>query len=162
MVLFALFLAACAGTREIPPDEQPASASRQAELTRMFDSLSVSEPVAKSAAKQAAAGDARDMRFLSSLWGTRSSDPIVARRLGDALSEARKHDEAIVWYQRAFLALEDSDKQRPYVRYDLARQYLALGKRKEALDVLANRLSLEPLPEDLKPKYDALITEASR
>ncbi|MCC6573700.1 MAG: hypothetical protein IT462_07905 [Planctomycetes bacterium] len=162
LLLLSMVAAACAGTKEIPPEQTPAGADRQAELTRMFDRLPAAEPAARAAAKEAAAGDARDMRFLSSLWGTRSSEPLAARRFADALAEAKKHSEALVWYQRAFLALEDGDAQRAYVRYDLARQYVALGQRREAVNLLANRMSLEPLPEDLKPKYDALIADAGR
>lgn len=160
--LMALMLTACATTVEIPPEQRPVSVERQAQLTRLFDRFGIEEAQAKAAAKEAAAGDGRDLRFLSSLWGSRSSNPAVAARFADALSEARKHEDALVWYQRAFLALAEDDPQRSYVRYDLARQYLAIGKRREAMNLLGNRLALEPLPDELRAKYDALIAEASR
>lgn len=157
LLLAALLTAACAGTRDLPPGETPASADRQARLTRLFDRLALDESAARAAAREAASGDERDMRFLSSLWGTRSSRPVVAQRLADALDEAARHEDALVWYQRAFIALDADDARRPYLRYDLARQYVALGRRTEAVNLLVNRMSLEPLPDDLKPKYDALI-----
>ena len=168
MKLIALFipllfvLAACSTTPTPGEETQTPVAERQSQLTALFDRLSGDEAGAKKAAAQAARLDATDRRFLASLWGTRSSAPQSGMRLGDALAEAGAHEEAFAWYLRTFRVLPAQDSRRPYVRYEMARACLAMGKPDDAINLLANRLDPTPLPEDLRAKYDALLEAASK
>ena len=137
--------------------------NRQQELTLLYDRFAHRDAeIGEAAADKAAASTKRDRRFLASLWGTRSSSAIGGRRYGGALSAARLHDEAYAWYRRAYLSLESSDELRPWLRYDMAYEFVAQNRPKEAINLLANRLGLQPLPAELKPKYNALIDRAGR
>ncbi|MCC6464976.1 MAG: hypothetical protein IT463_06500 [Planctomycetes bacterium] len=163
VLLAALLLAGCISTQEPPPEMLPPAEARQAQLTRLFDQLgSADEASAKTAAREAAGGDDRDQRFLVSLWGTRGRSPDGARRLGQALASGNRHDEALGWLERAYLALEAGDSLLPWLRYEMAREYLALGQKEHAVNLLATRLGVEPLPADLEARYDALLAEAGR
>lgn len=156
-------LVACAGTDTIRDDLNPPSAQRQGELTRLFDQLSSEDArVGERAATEAAQLEERDLHFMGSLWGTRGKPPDGARRLGAALSDEGRHQDAFDWFERAFMELDRNDERLPYLRYEMAFEYVQLGRNAEAVDLLANRLSTLPLPEDLEPKYEALIEQASR
>ncbi len=159
--LFAL-CAACSSTQPPPDDLLPPQADRQAELTRLFDRFAGPELPARAAAAEAAKANDRDRRFLASLWGTRSSAPLCARRYADALSSAAKHTEAFDWYQRAFMQTAARDASRHELRYEMAEEYYALGRHQDCIALLANRLSLEPLPAALRVKYDALQEAAAK
>jgi len=163
-LLFTLLftLAACSTATAIDESTQTPPAERQSQLTAMFDRLSGDEASAKKAAAQAARLKEIDRRFLASLWGTRSSAPQAAMRLGDALAEAGSHEEAFAWYLRTFRALPANDARRPYVRYEMARACLAMGKPGDAINLLANRLDPAPLPDALQAKYDALLEAAAK
>lgn len=163
LFVFALMLGACAGTDELPDELTPPSASRQSELTRIYDRMgSESESTGEEAAQSAAAGDDRDRRFMNSLWGTREKSALGARRYAAALSAKGFHEDAIDWYERAYMALDTGDEMLPYLRYDMAFEYLKLGRNDDAINLLANRMSTEPLPAELAKKYDNLIQRASR
>ncbi len=161
-VLLLLVLPACAGT-EAPPDEMlPPPPSRQAELVRIYDTMcGEAEAAASAAAKQAAAGDDKDHRFLASLWGSRPRSAPGARRLGTALSAAGHHEKAYDWFERAFLFVDAADPLLPWLRYEMAQEYVALGRNQDAINLLANRMGTAPLPPELKQKYDELIRRAS-
>lgn len=159
---FLFILAACSAAPAIDEGAQAPSAERQAQLTGLFDRLSGDEAGAKKAAAQAARLEVLDRRFLTSLWGTRSSAPQAAMRLGEALAEAGAHEEAFAWYLRTFRALPAHDVLRPYVRYEMARTCLAMGKPDDAINLLANRLDPAPLPDALQAKYDALLEAAAK
>lgn len=158
-----LLLASCVSTQD-PPDELiPPPPMRQAELTRLYDQFSAAHAAtADAAVRQCAAGEDRERRFIDSLWGTRPKNAAGARRYGNALAQARLHDEALTWLDRAYGATPVSDESLAWIRYEMAQQYLALGKRDQAVQLLANRLGTTPLPADLQQKYDALIEQASR
>lgn len=163
LVCLALLAAACAGTDELRDELIPPDAQRQDELTRLFDRLGADNAgVGESAAAEAAQGDERDLRFLGSLWGTRGKSAVGARRLGAALSSLGRHQHAFDWYERAYMELEPDDELLPYLRYDMAYEYVQLGRNEEAVNLLANRMSTLPLPNDLAAKYEALIRRASR
>jgi hypothetical protein len=132
-LLLLFLLAACTGTQEPDDSMVPPDASRQAELTRLYDRMGhETESTGVSAAETAAKGDERDQRFLASLWGTRKKSAVGARRLGTAL------------------------------RYDMASEYHALGRNEDCINLLANRMGTLPLPRELKSKYDDLISAASK
>lgn len=162
LILLALLCAACASSQGPADNLLPPASDKQGRLTALFDQFAGEESSARKAASEAAGGDDRDRRFVSSLWGTRSSSPIGAWRYADALSTARHNDEAFQWYQRAFLELPSGDAQRHYLRYEMAQECMALGKPVDAIAILANRLNLDPLPEDLRIKYDALLDAAAK
>jgi len=158
-----LLMAACVST-QAPPDELlPPPPARQAEITNLYDSMGgTNEARALDSAKRCAAGDDRDRRFADSLWGTRRKSALGARRYGNALAAAKHHDNALDWLERAYGATPAGDESLPWIRYEIAQQYVALGKPDEAVNLLANRLGATPLPADLQLKYDALINQASR
>lgn len=163
--LFALvlMLAACAGTQEPEDHMVPPSGSRQGELTRLYDRLgSESESIGVTAAESAATGDERDHRFLASLWGTRRKSAVGARRLGAAFSKAGLHDEAFDWFERAYMHVDSTDELAPWLRYEMASEYYALGRNEDCINLLANRMGTQPLPRELKSKYDELIAKAAR
>ncbi|MBX3474452.1 MAG: hypothetical protein KF754_08725 [Planctomycetes bacterium] len=163
LATLCLLLAACVSTQDPPDDQVPPPPMRQAELTRLYDQLGSTSPaVAESAARQAAACDDRERRFIDSLWGTRPKSGTGARTLGHALSAAKLHAEALTWLERAYGVTDVNHQALPWIRFEIAREYLALGKRDDAINLLANRLGTTPLPADLQKKYDALIDEASR
>ncbi|MCB9895517.1 MAG: hypothetical protein H6839_13800 [Planctomycetes bacterium] len=161
--LLVLILAACAGTQD-PPDEMvPPPPVRQGELTRLFDRMgSDNEAVGVPASKKLADGDDRDRRFVVSLWGTRKKSAVGAQRYGDALSAKGLHEEAFEWYERGFMHIEAGDPLGPWLRYQMASEYYALGRKDDCINLLANRMGTEPLPKELKGKYDELIEKASR
>jgi tetratricopeptide (TPR) repeat protein len=163
--LFVIFLmlAACAGTQEPEDDMVPPNASRQGELTRLYDRMgSDTETVGVTAAETAASGDERDHRFLASLWGTRKKSALGARRLGTALSKAGQHEEAFDWFERGYMHVNSTDELAPWLRYEMAAEYYALGRNEDCINLLANRMGTKPLPRELKSKYDELIAKASR
>jgi hypothetical protein len=43
----------------------------------------------------------------------------------------------------------------------MAQEYVALGRNQDAINLLANRMGTQPLPPELKVKYDELIRRAS-
>lgn len=161
-LLAVLLMASCASIEEPADHMVPPNPKRQGELTRLFDRMgSATESIGASAAKEAASGDDRDHRFMASLWGTRPKSAVGARRYGTALSAAGKHDEAFDWFERAFMHLPAGDETLPWLRYEMANEYYLLGRNEDAVNLLANRMSTQPLPAELKPKYDALIRKAS-
>lgn len=167
MKLYALLLplfmiAACTSTPAPDENTLPPAPERQSTLTALFDRIGGEESAGRKAAGEAARLSASDHRFFASLWGTRSSEPALAWRLGDAFSDARKHDESFSWYQRAFRVVPAHDTRRAYLRYEMAEECLALGKAQDAVNLLANRLDPAPLPEDLRAKYDALLDAAAK
>lgn len=162
LLLPMLLLAACASAPPLDEDTLPPSSSRQSQLTALFDRVGGEETGARQSAAQAAKLDDRDMRFLSSLWGTRSSAPVLAWRLADAFSAASAHQRAFTWYQRAFSAMPAHDSQRAWLRYEMAEECLALGRPQDAINLLANRLDPAPLPDDLRAKYEALLEAAAK
>jgi hypothetical protein len=161
-LLLLLVLPACAGTNA-PPDEMlPPPPSRQSELVRIYDTMcGDDESAANAAARQAAAGDDKDHRFLASLWGSRPRSAPGARRLGAALSAGNHHQKAYDWFERAFLFVGTEDPLLPWLRYEMAQEYVALGRNQDAINLLANRMGTQPLPPELKVKYDELIRRAS-
>jgi tetratricopeptide (TPR) repeat protein len=161
-LLLLLALAACSSTPAPDDNLMPPPADRQSQLTALFDRFSGEDSVGRKAATEAARLEARERRYFTSLWGTRSSDPAAGWRLGDALAEARIFDEAFEWYQRAFLVIPSRDSRRSYLRYEMARCCLALGKPQDAINLLANRIDPAPLPEELRAKYDALLDAAAK
>lgn len=164
LALFALLaLGACAGTTELSDDLTPPDSRRQSQLTSLYDKLaSEHEPTAVAAAEEAAEGDERDRRFMNSLWGTRTKSALGARRYASALSAKGYHEDAFKWYERAFMQLDAGDEMLPWLRYDMAFEYVQLGRHDDAINLLANRMSTTPLPPALEKKYDALIQRASR
>jgi hypothetical protein len=163
LLAFALVLAACAGTQEPDDNMVPPDAGRQAELTRLYDRMgSETESIGVSAAGTAAAGDERDLRFMGSLWGTRKKSAIGARRFGTALSKAGHHQQAFDWFERAYMHVDSTDELAPWLRFEMASEYHALGRNEDCINLLANRMGTQPLPRDLKSKYDELIAKASR
>ncbi|CAG1769559.1 hypothetical protein BAC2_00414 [uncultured bacterium] len=161
-LLLLLVLAACSSTPPLDDALVPPPADRQAQLTALFDRFAGEELNARKAAAEAARLDARDRRYLASLWGTRSSEPEAGWRFGDALAEAKIFDESFAWYQRTFMVVPATDARRSYLRYEMARCCLAMGKPQDAINLLANRLDPAPLPEELKAKYDALLDAAAK
>lgn len=163
MLLLMLLLAACAGTQE-PPDEMlPPPPSRQSELTRLYDRLGNEQAgIGESAAKTAAEGDERDRRFMSSLWGTRTRSALGARRFATALAAKSLHQDALDWFERGYHAIDGDDELLAWLRYEMAVEYVALGRNQDAINLLGNRLGTSPLPTDLKRKYDELIQRASK
>lgn len=162
LLLVISLLGGCASVQEPPPEMVPPNAHRQAELTRLFDRMGAAdEKVGAGAAKEAAAGDERDHRFMASLWGTRPKSAIGARRYGDALSAKGKHQEALDWFERAFMYLPAGDEMLPWLRYEMANEYYLLGRNDDAVNLLANRMGTSPLPDELQARYDALICKAS-
>jgi tetratricopeptide (TPR) repeat protein len=161
-VLLLLVLPACAGT-EAPPDEMlPPPPSRQSELVRIYDTMcGDDDSAANAAAKQAAAGDDKDHRFLASLWGSRPRSALGARRFGTALAANSQHQKSFDWFERAFLFVGADDPLLPWLRYEMAQEYVALGRHQDAINLLANRMGTAPLPPELKVKYDELIRKAS-
>lgn len=161
-LLLLLALAGCSSTPA--PDDSliPPSPDRQSQLTTLFDRFSGEDSVGRKAAAEAARLDVRERRYFGSLWGTRSSEPMTGWRLGDALSDAKLFEEAFEWYQRAFLVVPAADPRRSYLRYEMARCCLALGKPQDAINLLANRVDPAPLPEELRAKYEALLDAASK
>jgi tetratricopeptide (TPR) repeat protein len=157
-----LLLCACTSAPPLDDNTLPPSSARQSELTALFDRVGGEEKAARSAAAQAAKLDDRDMRFFSSLWGTRSSAPVLAWRLADALSANALHQHAFAWYQRAFSATPAHDPQRAWLRYEMAEECLALGKPQDAINLLSNRLDPSPLPDDLRARYEALLEAAAK
>jgi hypothetical protein len=163
--LFAivLMLAACAGTQEPEDHLVPPDASRQGELTRLYDRMgSDTESIGVGAAKSAASGDERDQRFLASLWGTRKKSALGARRLGTALSGLGHHQLAFEWFERAYMHVDSTHELAPWLRYEMALEYYALGRNDDCINLLANRMGTRPLPRELKGKYEELIAKASR
>lgn len=160
--LAALLLVACTGTQE-PPDEMlPPSPSRQTELTLLYDQLGHENArVADAAARQASNGDDRDRRFMASLWGTRTKSAQGARRYGHALAGKGMHQDAYDWFERAFYEATD-DETLAWLRYEMAQQLVALGRKDDAINLLANRMGTTPLPAELRVKYDELIQQAAR
>jgi tetratricopeptide (TPR) repeat protein len=140
----------------------PPPPSRQAVLTRLYDRLGAESATdGESAAREAAAGNDQDRRFMASLWGTRARSAIGARRFADALSRAARHQEAFDWYERAFHFVGADDPLLHWLRYEMAREYVALGRNRDAINLLGNRSGASPIPAELKPKYDELIKRAS-
>jgi tetratricopeptide (TPR) repeat protein len=163
LLAFSLVLAACTGTQEPEDHMIPPDAGRQAELTRLYDRMgSETESIGVSAAQSAAAGDERDHRYMASLWGTRKKSAIGARRLGAALSKAGHHQQAFDWFERAYMHVDSTDELAPWLRYEMASEYHALGRNEDCINLLANRMGTQPLSRDLKSKYDDLIAKASR
>lgn len=160
--LLLMLIAGCAGTSNPHEDMTPPSANRQGELTRLYDQMGAeTEKVGVDAAKKAAEGDDKDRRFMASLWGTRKQSAVGARRYGQALSGKGFHEDAFDWFQRAFLYLEADHELLPWLRYDMAYEYYLLGRNEDAVNLLANRMSTTPLPNELRGKYDDLIRKAS-
>lgn len=157
-----LLLAACVSTTEPADELLPPPPARQAELTGLYDRMSGPEAAALEAARKCATGDDRDRRFTDSLWGTRPKSALGARRLGNALAQVKLHEEALTWLERAYGATEADDATLAWIRYEMAVQYMQLGKRQDAINLLANRLGATPLPADLQQKVDALLNEAAR
>lgn len=163
LCLLTLLLVACAGTEELPDEMVPPTATRQGELTRLYDRMgSEVESIGVSAAERAADGDDRDHRFLASLWGTREKSAVGARRYGTALSKKGLHQEAFDWFERAFMHIEADDPLGAWLRYEMAWEYYRLGRKDDCVNLLANRMGTLPLPRELKDKYDDLIAKASR
>ena len=161
-LLVAFALAGCAGSGEPHKDMLPPGAQRQGELTRLYDRMgSDKDSIGNDAAKTAAEGDDRDRRFMASLWGTRKQSAVGARRYGHALSNKGHHEDAFDWFQRAFLYLEADHELLPWLRYEMAYEYYLLGRKEDAINLLANRMSTTPLPQELRGKYDDLIRKAS-
>lgn len=162
LLLLVLFLAACSGTQE-PPDEMlPPPPTRQSELTRLYDRLGHEQAgIGEGAAKTAADGDDRDRRFMASLWGTRTRSALGARRFATALAAKALHQDALDWFERGFHAVEGDDELLAWLRYEMAVEYVALGRNQDAINLLGNRLGTTPLPTELKRKYDELIQRAS-
>ncbi|MBK9974680.1 MAG: hypothetical protein IPP14_07890 [Planctomycetes bacterium] len=163
LLAIGLLLAACVSTTETPAELLPPAPDRQSELTRLYDRLALLDAsIADAAATTCAQGDDRDRRFLSSLWGTRPKNASAARRFGKALSATSHHEESLQWLERAYAETPASDDNLGWLRLEMAEQYLALGKRDEAINLLGNRLGATPLPAELQKKYDELIERASR
>lgn len=163
LLAMGLLLAACVSTTEPPVEMVPPPPDRQAELTRLYDRLSLSDAsIAETAAKTCAQGDDRDRRFLSSLWGTRPKNATAAHRFGKALAAAAHHEDALQWLERAYAETPPGDASLGWLRLEMAEQYMALGRRDEAINLLGNRLGATPLPADLQKKYDELLDRASR
>lgn len=163
IALLGLLFAACVSTYDPPPEMLPPPSNRQAELTTLYDQLGHrDESIGTTAARECASGTDRDRRFLSSLWGGRAKVPLGARRLGSALSAKNLHAEALEWFERAYFATEDDHATLAAIRYEMAVEYLALGRREDAINLLANRLDAMPLSADMQKKYDDLIDRASR
>jgi hypothetical protein len=112
------------------------------------------------AAQRGAQGDESSRRFLNSLWGTRTGTPEGAESFAREFAKARHDADSVAWYQRAYEAYPAGHARRPHVRLELARVYLDQGKNDLALDLLANRLGVEPLPSELAREYDAVIRRA--
>ncbi|MBZ0135345.1 MAG: hypothetical protein K8I27_03090 [Planctomycetes bacterium] len=162
LLLGILMLGGCAGTSGPRDELLPPGATRQGELTRLYDQMgSESDSVGVSAAQRAAEGDDRDRRFMASLWGTRRQSAMGARRYGQALSDKGHHQSAFDWFQRAFLHLEADHELLPWLRYEMAYEYYLLGRNEDAVNLLVNRMSTTPLPRKLRWKYDELIRKAS-
>lgn len=163
-VLVVTLIASCSSTDDGPSNDLlPPTLDRQTELTHMYDRLgSANDVVAKASAREAASGNDRDHRFLESLWGTRELSPAGARHFGQALAKADKHQRAFDWFQRAYLALDAGDALEAWLRYEMAEQLVELGRSDDAIDLLTNRVSLDPLPVDLEGPYRELLTRASR
>lgn len=161
-LMLLLALAACSSAPPLDDGLIPPPAERQAQLTALFDRFAGEETGARKAATEAAKLDARERRYLASLWGTRSSEPMGGWRFGDALFEAKQYEESFAWFQRTFLVVSAGDERRAYLRYEMARCCLALGKPQDAINLLANRLDPAPLPEELRAKYDALLDAAAK
>jgi tetratricopeptide (TPR) repeat protein len=167
LIVFAFFaaalLAGCSGA-EAPPEEMlPPPPSRQSDLTRLYDTMCTGEQTAaEAAARQAAAGDDTDIRFMASLWGSRPRTAEGARRFGAALARTGKHQLAYDWYERAFLFVDSDDPRIPWLRYEMAQEYVALDRKQEAINLLSNRMGTYTLPPELKQKYDELVGMASR
>jgi tetratricopeptide (TPR) repeat protein len=141
----------------------PPPASRQAELTELYGRFaSPVEATGKAAAAEGARCVEKERHFLGSLWGTKSRNALGARRFGNALGDAGKHDEALTWLQRAYEETPADASELPWIRYEIALQYVALKRNSEAIDLLANRFGSTPLPADLRQKYDELIDRAAR
>lgn len=163
LVITVMLLGACASVEEPADDMVPPEASRQAELTRLYDRMGVEdEAIGTAAAEKAAAGDERDHRFMASLWGTRTKSAVGARRYGAALSKAGLHQDAFDWFERAFIHVDSTDELAPWLRYEMALEYHRLGRNEDCVNLLANRMGTLPLPIELQAKYDALIEKASR
>lgn len=161
--LICLLLGACASVEEPADDMVPPAATRQAELTRLYDRMGAEEEsIGVAAAGKAAAGDERDHRFMASLWGTRPKSAVGARRYGTALSKAGLHQDAFNWFERAFMHVDSNDELAPWLRYEMALEYHQLGRNEDCVNLLANRMGTRPLPRELQAKYDALIEKASR
>lgn len=163
LLLPLLVLGACSSTSPVPDHMRNPVPDRQQTLTRLYDRFAHRDAaIGESATKKAASSTERDRRFLVSLWGTRASSAIGGRRYADALSAANYHDEAYNWYRRAFLSLEPSDELRPWLRYEMAYEFVEQNRANDAINLLGNRLGLQPLPAELKPRYAALIDRAGR
>ena len=156
-------LAACASTSEPPPEMLPPASSRQAQLSALYDRLGAdNESTGKAAATEAAKGDERDLRFMASLWGSRTRSALGARRFGDALSARANHQHAYDWYERAYLELANDDPALDWARYEMARELVNMKRGKEAITLLSNRYGTIPLPKDLAEKCNNLIREAEK
>lgn len=162
LTTLCLLLVACVSTQDSPDELMPPNPARQTELTRLYDQFGGPEKAASDATRRAVAGDDRDRRFTDSLWGTRPKSALGARRYGNALAAGKHHAEALEWLQRAYAETPLGDESLAWIRYEMAQQYMALGKREDAVNLLANRLGATPLPAELQKKYDALIDEAAR
>jgi len=159
----SLLLVACASSGGPNPEMLPPPPDRQSELTRLYDIMGADdEQAANRAAREAAAGDDRDRRFMANLWGTRTRSVAGARRFGHALSATGYDEEALAWFERGLLHAELDDPLAHWLRYDMARAYLTLGRRDDAVNVLMNRKGTSPLPPELREQYDALLDEAAR
>ena len=131
-------------------------------MTDLYSRMaSPDEATGKAAAAEGARCNDRERRFLASLWGTKSKDTLGARRFGNALGEAGKPGEGIDWLQRAYNETPVDDATLAWLRYEIAVQYVALGRNDDAVALLANRLGTTPLPDELQKKYDELIDRAA-
>lgn len=140
----------------------PPAPARQTDLVLLFDRMGHDdETTGVSAAREAASGDSTDRRFMASLWATRTRSAVGARRFADALSRSGLHEEALAWYERAYFHLEDNDPMLLWLRYEMARECVELGRNEDALNLLANRMGTATLPPELAEHYDALIRQAA-
>jgi tetratricopeptide (TPR) repeat protein len=156
----SLLLAACASTREPSPDMVPPPPDRQREISSLFDRLHAEDQsVAASAADELAAGSDQDRRFVASLWATRTRHVIAARRYGQALSRAGLHEDAAEWYERGLLEGSADSEKVHWMRYELARSYVALGREADAVNMLLSHRDTTPLSQELREHYDDLLEE---
>jgi hypothetical protein len=162
-LIIGALLAACTSTQEPRPGMLPPAPGRQTDLTLLYDRMGhADETTGVSAAREAASGDSTERRFMASLWATRTRSAIGARRFADALSRSSLHQEALDWYERAYFQTENDDPMLPWLRYEMARECLELGRNEDALNLLANRMGTATLPPELAERYDALMLRASR
>jgi hypothetical protein len=156
----SVLLAACASTREPNPEMVPPPPARQTELTRLFDVLHVSDDaVATAAADELAAGNDQDLRFVASLWATRIRHVPAARRFGQALSRAALHEDAAAWFERGLLEGPEEANTVHWLRYELAREFVALGRDEDAVNLLLSHRDTTPLSPELREHYNALLEE---